>query len=38
MRWFVIVTEPRLIEEVRKAPDDVLSAQEATTDVGDQFS
>ncbi|CAL1702998.1 unnamed protein product [Somion occarium] len=29
-RWMVIVTGPKLIEELRKAPDDTLSFEEAT--------
>lgn len=31
-RWHVIVSGPKLIDELRKAPDDVLSFDEATAD------
>ncbi|EPQ60474.1 cytochrome P450 [Gloeophyllum trabeum ATCC 11539] len=32
-RWMVIVSGPKLIDEVRRAPDDVLSFTEATNDM-----
>ncbi|KAK7049973.1 hypothetical protein VNI00_005404 [Paramarasmius palmivorus] len=32
-RWSVVITTPKMIEDIRKAPDDVLSFQEALQDV-----
>ena len=32
-RWHVIVSGPKLVDELRKAPDDVLSFLEATREV-----
>lgn len=33
MEWFVIVTNPQFVEDMRKAPDHVLSAHEANNEV-----
>ena len=36
-RWHVIVLGPKLIDDLRKAPDDVLSFHEATREVRRQL-
>ena len=33
LQWHVVATEPRVIEEIRKAPDSVFSSQEAIEEV-----
>jgi hypothetical protein len=33
LQWIVVATEPSMIEEIRKAPEDVLSFMEAIEEV-----
>ena len=38
LQWIVVATEPSIIEEIRKAPEDVLSAMDALEEVStEQF-
>lgn len=37
-RWHIVVTGPQLIEELKKAPDDVLSFDEAIKQAGCRLS
>jgi len=37
VQWIVVLTEPQFIEDVRNAPDHLLSAHEANNEVGDHF-
>ena len=38
LQWIVIATEPSMIEEIRKAPDDVLSFMDALDEVSSFLS
>jgi len=33
LHWIVVITEPSMVEEIRKAPENVLSLMDAVDDV-----
>ena len=38
LRWIVVTTDPSMIEEIRRAPEDVLSLMDALEEVSNSCS